>query len=435
MIRRFSILSMFVIATLLSASVAVVAQTAPIGGKIEMKKADGSVVPVEGALVEVFRTDIKSSGPADKSDKKGQFSFAGLPLGATFVVAVSAPGAQPTYLPGVKPGAENIKLTLSEGDGRRLSPDEVRQAATQPAGGGGTAELTEDQKKAQAEYEAKKKEVESKNAKIQQENQIIEASLKDGNAAFQAKNLDLAVAKYDEGINANPDFAGSAPVLMNNKGAALRERAVKTYNENVKATDASVKVAAFGKVKADLAMAAESYGKSLTILKNAQPGDITDPKIKTEQTAGALRGAFDTFRLMALTEQVDETKIDLAKTLIPEYIAVETDPAKKEQAKLILGDLYRVTGNADNAVAEYRKALETSPENIDAMAGLGLSLVNAGYISNNKEQLQEGANYLQKYASAAPEGHKYKADALGLIESLKTEQKIAPQKVAPKRKN
>ena len=86
-------------------------------------------------------------------------------------------------------------------------------------------------------------------------------------------------------------------------------------------------------------------------------------------------------------------------------------------------------------MAEYRKALETSPENIDAMAGLGLSLVNAGYISNNKEQLQEGANFLQKYASSAPDGHKYKADALGLIESLKTEQKIAPQKVAPKRKN
>ena len=435
MIRRFSILSIFVIATLLSASVAVVAQTAPIGGKIEMKKADGTVVPVEGALVEVFRTDIKSSGPADKSDKKGQFSFAGLAVGATFVVSVSAPGAQPTYLPGVKPGMDNIKLTLSEGDGRRLSPDEVRQAATQTATGGGSAELTEEQKKAQAEYEAKKKEVESKNAKIQQETAIIEASLKDGNAAYQAKNLDLAVAKYEEGINANPTFAGSAPVLMNNKGAALRERAVKTYNENVKSTDASTKVAAFGKVKADLGEAANMHGKAYEILKAAQPTDISDPNIKTQQIATSLRGAFDAFRLMALTEQVDESKIDIAKTLLPEYIAVETDAAKKEQAKLILGDLYRVTGNADNAIAEYRKALETSPENLDGMAGLGLSLVNAGYINNNKEQLQEGANFLQKYASAAPEGHKYKADALGLIESLKTEQKIAPQKVAPKRKN
>ena len=434
MIRRFSILSMFIIAAVLSASVAAVAQTAPIGGKIELKKADGTVVPVEGALVEVFRTDIKSSGPADKTDKKGQFSFAGLAVGATFVVSVSAPGASPTFMPGVKPGMDKINLTLSEGDGRRLTPDEVRQAATQSAGG--TVELTEEQKKAQAEFEAKRKEVESKNAKIQQENVIIEAALKDGNAAYQAKNFDVAIAKYEEGINANPTFAGSAPVLMNNRGAALRERAVTTYNQNVKSTDPSVKVAAFGKVKADLGMAAEMHGKAFEILKNAQPGDVTDPKVKADQTASALRGVFDTFRLMALTEQVDETKIEYAKTLIPEYISQETDAAKKEQAKLILGDLYRVTGNADSAVAEYRKALETSPESLEAMAGLGLSLVNAGYINNNKEQLQEGANYLQKFASAAPDSHKYKADALGLIESLKTEQKIQPQKVTnTRRKN
>ncbi|MBO0200996.1 hypothetical protein, partial [Vibrio alginolyticus] len=69
------------------------------------------------------------------------------------------------------------------------------------------------------------------------------------------------------------------------------------------------------------------------------------------------------------------------------------------------------------------------PDNLDALAGLGLSLVNAGYINNNKEQLQEGANYLQKYAAAAPDGHKYESDALGLIESLKAEQKITAQKV------
>ena len=120
--------------------------------------------------------------------------------------------------------------------------------------------------------------------------------------------------------------------------------------------------------------------------------------------------------------------------MIPEYQTIETDVAKKEASKLILGDLYRVTGDADNAIIEYRKVVEASPDNLDGLAGLGLSLVNAGYISNNKEQLQEGANFLQKYASAAPDNHKYKNDALGLIESLKAEQKITPQKVAPARK-
>jgi tetratricopeptide (TPR) repeat protein len=405
------------------------AQTAPVSGRVELKKADGTVVPVQGALVEIFRTDIRSSGPADKTDKKGVFNFAGLALGATYVISVSAPGAAPQYLPNVKAGQTDIRITLSEGDGRRLTPEEVREAIAKGAGGEAPAQMSEEEKKAQAEYEKKVKEIQEKNAKIQQKTAIIEAALRDGNNAYQAKNWDLAIAKYEEGIEADPDFAGSAPVLLNNKGAALRERAVITYNQNVKNPDASAKVEAFRRVKEDLGTAAATYARSLEILKNAQPGDIADPKLRESQMAVALRGAADTFRLMTLTEQVDETKIELAKALIPEYVASETDPARKAQARVILADMYRILGDSDNAIAEYRKVVEEMPDNLDALAGLGLSLVNAGYINNNKEQLQEGANYLQKYASAAPDGHKYKNDAIGLIESLKAEQKITPQKV------
>ena len=412
---------------------AVMAQTSPVTGNVLLKKADGTSVPIEGVTVEAFRTDIKSSGPASKTDKRGNFSFAGLQLGATYVLSFSGPGAKPTYYPNVKPGQAELKVQMEEGDGTKLTPDEVRQLVSQPAGGS-TGELSEADKKAQAEQAAKVKEITEKNAKIESENKIIETSLKEGNDAFTAKNWDVAIAKYDAGVNANPTFAGSAPVLLNNRGAALRERAVKTYNENVKATDASVKVAAFGKVKADLGEAAEGYHKAWTIMKNAPATEVADPKAKETQIANSVRGAADTFRLMAQTEQVDETKIAFAKEMLPEYQAMETDPAKKESSKLILGQLYRVTGDADNAIAEYRKVVETTPDNLDGLAGLGLSLVNAGYISGNKEQLQEGANFLQKYASAAPDNHKYKNDALGLIESLKAEQKITPQKVAPARR-
>jgi len=428
-IRSISFLSLLFIL-----STALMAQTAPVSGNVLLKKADGTSVPAEGVTVEAFRTDIKGSGPAAKTDKKGNFSFAGLQIGSTYVLSFSGPGAAPTYYPNVKPGqSQELKVQMDEGDGKKLTPDEVRQVIAQGSGSS-TGELTEEQKKANAELAKQRAEVEAKNAKITEENKIIEASLKEGNDAFGAKNWDLAVDKYNAGINANPTFAGSAPVLMNNKGAALRERAVKTYNANVKATDVSAKVAGFGKVKADLGEAADAYHKSYTILKNASATDITDPKAKETQMSAAVRGAYDTFRLMAQTEQVDETKIALAKEMIPEYQNNETDAAKKEASKLTLGDLYRVTGDADNAIAEYRKVVETSPENLDGLAGLGLSLVNAGYISNNKEQLQEGANYLQKYASAAPDNHKYKNDALGLIESLKAEQKITPQKVAPARR-
>lgn len=425
----------FAVLTVSFFAVTATAQTAAVSGIVELKTAENKVVPIEGAVVEVYRTDTKSGGPSDKTDKKGQFSFAGILLGGTYVLAVSAPGAAPSYFPNIKPGqaSDNIKILLEVGDGRKLTADEVRQLVAASSGGGSVTggKMSEEDKKKQAEYDAEVKKVNEKNDRIKVETAVIQASLKDGNAAYEAKNWDLAVSKYDEGINANPTYAGSAPVLLNNKGAALRQRAIVHYNENVKNADATAKVAAFTQVKTDLGTSAESHFKAIEVMKNAPAADITDPNQKTREIATALRGAAEAFRLMARTEQVDDTKLEIAKTLLPEYIAQETDATQKEQAKLILGDLYRVAGDADNAIAEYRKALEASPDNLDVLAGLGLSLVNAGYINDNKEQLQEGANFLQKFASVAPDSHKYKDDAVQLIQSLKTDQKITPQKVAP----
>ncbi len=429
MIRKIVFRFVMVSIVSLAAAGGILAQTgAQVRGEVKLTKADGTVVPVADAVVEAYRTDAGSGGVLSaKTNKRGAFAFAFMPFGQTFVLAVSAPGIQPKMFPNVTAGREDVVISVSEGDGKKFTEADIRQAvANSPTNASG--ELTEDQKKAQAEYLKQKAEVESKNKKILEQNAVINAALVDGNAAYNAKNWDLAIAKYTEGYNASPDFAGSAPVLLNNRGAALRERAVARYNSSVKLNDATAKLEAFKAVKADLSEAVDGYSRSLTLLKEAPAGVISDPKIKESQTVTALSGAKDTLRLMAQTEQVDETKMDIAKTILPEYLAIETDAARKEQAKLILGDLYRVIGDADNAIAEYRKVLETSPDNLDAMAGLGLSLVNAGYINNNKEQLQEGSNMLQRFASAAPENHKYKADAVGLIENLKAEQKITPQK-------
>ncbi len=411
----------------------VLAQGSPVRGVVKLTKADNTVVPVADAVIDVYRIDSKQTLPSSKTNKRGEFVFVQFPYGQTFALAVSGPGISPQIVPGVRAGQENLVVNVREGDGKKFTEAEVRQGVS-GAVGQPTGEMSEEDKKKQAEFEAKKADVDAKNKKIEEENATITRALQEGNAAFNAKNFDLAVSKYAEGIAASPDYAGSAPVLLNNKGAALRERAVIKYNQTVKAPDATAKIEGMKAVRADLGDAAEGYGRSLTILKNAQPADISDPKVKEAQVTAALVGAKDTFRLMAATEQVDETKLELAKTLMPEYLAVETDAAKKESSKLILADLYRVVGDSANAIAEYRKVLETSPDNLDAMAGLGLSPVNAGYINNDKAQLQEGSNMLQKYATAAPDGHKYKSDAVGLIENLKAEQKITPQKTAgPKR--
>jgi hypothetical protein len=62
----------------------------------------------------------------------------------------------------------------------------------------------------------------------------VTKAVKEGNDAFAAKNYDLAIAKYDEGIAADPEFVGSAPIFYNNRGTALTARAVDTYNKAIK---------------------------------------------------------------------------------------------------------------------------------------------------------------------------------------------------------
>jgi tetratricopeptide (TPR) repeat protein len=411
----------------------VIAQTsAPVTGTVELVKADGTKEPVAGALVEVFRTDIRASSPPAKTDKKGQFNFAGLQLGWTFILSVSAPGASPTFLTNVKAGQERLLITMSPGDGSRMPEDEVRKQAAAPrsASGAPTAESTAEMKKAQAEYEKNKKEIEDKNRKAEQTNAIVTAALKAGNEAFSAKSYDVAIAKYDEGIAADPKFLGSAPIFYNNRGIALRSRGIDTYNVAIKATDVSEKVAGFGKVKQDFADAVAGYLDAWNLMKNAAPADIPDKANFDANKLGTLRGALDVFQIAVRTEQVDPALIEAAKVLIPEFQAVESDAAKKAAASLAMADMYRVTGDSENAIAAYKAILEVAPDNQDALSGAGLSLVNLGYMNNDKSKLQEGANLLQKFASIAPDTNKYKADAVALIETLKKEQNVTPQKVA-----
>jgi len=165
-------------------------------------------------------------------------------------------------------------------------------------------------------------------------------------------------------------------------------------------------------------------------MKGATAADIGENRTNYEANKkGTLVGALETFQIAVKTERVNPSVIDAAKAIIPEYIAAEPDPAKKAQANLALADLYRVGGDFDNAIIAYKAILEGNPDNLDALVGAGLSLVNVGYINSDKTKLQDGANLLQKFANAAPDTNKFKADAVALIDTLKKEQNVTPQKV------
>jgi tetratricopeptide (TPR) repeat protein len=440
MFRKNYFTILLTIALLLAGSVAAFAQTAPVTGKVVIKKADGSTVPAENAMVEVFRTDIKSKLPSDKTNKKGEFSFAGLPLGATFVLSVSAPGAKPGYLPNVKAGNENITITLEEGDGKRWTEEEVRAAldgaaTTSVSTTDSNAELTEEQKKQKAEYEKKVAEVQAKNEKLEQQSATVKKALEEGGKAFSSKNFDIAIVKFDEGYKANPEYVGSAPVLLNNKALALRERAVDFHNKSVKETDAAAKADLVAKSRKDFADSVEAYNTAWTILKNAPATDITDQQIYQTNKQNTLDGFRNVAKYMIQTEKVEVKQIPTIAALLTEYLAVETDAAKKAEAGVFMGDIYRIVGDSPNAIVEYKKVLETSPNNPDALAGLGLSQVNAGYNEDgsiNEAMMQEAINNLQRFSEVAPDDHKLKGEVKGMVEFLKT-QNFKPQKTTKKK--
>src|ERR1051326_5088530 len=71
-----------------SASITTFAQVAELRGTVMMKQADGQTVPRADAQIDVFRTDLNAKYNS-KTNKKGEFVFAGLPFVGTYTVAAS----------------------------------------------------------------------------------------------------------------------------------------------------------------------------------------------------------------------------------------------------------------------------------------------------------------------------------------------------------
>src|SRR5205807_6129421 len=202
------------------------AQIAPLRGTVKLVGTNGQAAPVAGALIDVFRTDIAADYHT-KSDKKGESVFAGLPYVGTYIVAVSAPGAQANAKGGVKlSSGVPIDVVLLPGDGKRLTLEEAKAAIASgsPTGGGGTESAADKAKR--EELLAKNKEIESSNAKVLEANKIVADSFTAGNAALAAKNYDEAIKQYDVGLTADPE----QPSLLTQKSQALKARGVDRFN-------------------------------------------------------------------------------------------------------------------------------------------------------------------------------------------------------------
>jgi tetratricopeptide (TPR) repeat protein len=432
MFLKFSFKSILIAAAFSAFAAVSFAQTAPVSGEVKLKKADGTIVPAAGVTVDAYRTDIdKGKMPAAKTNKKGEFSFVGFILGQTYALVVSGPGISPELRPSVKAGTDNISIEVSEGDGKQWTEDQVRTAlksasSTQT----NTGQMTAEQKKAQADYEQKKAEYETQKKKAEDANKVVNTAFQEGDKLYKAKDYNGAIAKFDEGINADPEFEGSAPILLNYKAVALKDRGFDSYKQSMSGDDAA-KAAGMEKAKADFLAATAALDKALLILKNAPAS--TDPAAqKGAETSkhNILANYVEVYRILVKT-RADVTKAKDVGPIYEQYLAVETDPAKKATARINLGDIMQEAGETQAALDAYMAVLQDSPDNVDALAGAGFSLVNLGYLNNDKTKFQEAVNYLQRFIAAAPDTNKYKADAVSLIDTLKKEQNVTPQKGAP----
>ncbi|MFN3329391.1 MAG: hypothetical protein ACK419_00515, partial [Pyrinomonadaceae bacterium] len=219
----------------------------------------------------------------------------------------------------------------------------------------------------------------------------------------------------------------SAPILYNNKAQALIRRAVGKYNQSLSEKNPSAKAEILAQVKQDLLNALDSSEKAIQILSKATSTDANVQKSYEQSKAKAISTRVEVYRLLFKTN-TDTTKTEQAIAALQEYEAIEKDPAQILKTRLGLADAIRESGESQTPIAIYRKILETNPDNFDAMAGLGLCLVNQGVISQDKNMMQEGLNILQQFADSAPENHPLKPSVKSAVEYLKTEEKLTPQK-------
>ena len=372
-----------------------------------------------------------------KTSKKGDFTFAGLILGAEYALAVSGPGISPTVFSGIKAGQEHVVISVSPGDGRKLTADEARKFAG-PVKTGGEAEMSAEERKQRADFEAKNAEILAKNEKIKNADEIAKRSNDEGNTAYKAGNYDLAIQKYSEGIAALPDYVGSTPILWSGKMAALKDKGHAIYVEGAKSADPELKKAKYADANRYYDQALAGLPEAIKVINSAEPAtDAADQKRRDGLKLGLYAIAIDIHRIKAVS-LVDSTKADEAAAIFAEYLKMETDPAQKLRAQTWLGDIMRLTYNYDKAAAAYKAALELKPDHAEAMAGLGLSLFADGAAATpeNKEKEQEGLNYMQKYTEMSPVSPTDPPNVAELKKSVKEAvdylkaQKMAPQKVA-----
>ena len=111
---------------------------------------------------------------------------------------------------------------------------------------------------------------------------------------------------------------------------------------------------------------------------------------------------------------VDESYASLAITAINEYVAVASD-TEKTLAQIQLGEMLIKVRKFREAIDAYQKVLINDSRNADANLGMGVSLINLGFETNEKTSLDRGFEFLDIFITEAPEKHAIRGSAAQVL--------------------
>jgi tetratricopeptide (TPR) repeat protein len=410
-------------ALLVILSTTTLAQTAQIEGTVKLKGADGTLKPVEGALIQIHRTDIKGNWDV-KTDKKGHYIRLGMPVQGTFTVIVTGPGIQPTWATGVRllSGAP-IDFTADPGNGQTLTPEQVQQLLVKPKGGAPAGPGASGPPPMSASDKAKMAAQEKERAEKVKESEALQASYNDALARYKQGVEFMKTNNYQGALSEFEAAGGVDP----GKHEAFAEVSYKA-NANVAEAHYQLGVDLFNNKKRDEAKvhfqkAIEAIDKSLAVL-------ATVPAEKNPNLNNDLITYYNIRSKNAMLLVEHFGVVDLVEPSIKMIEKAEAiDTAGKNRWAVLRGDVYRFSGRSDEAIAAYKAAITADPANVDALYGLGLTLIAA----TEKEKIQEGANALADFVSKAPATDKRVPDVKAALEAVKEAYKVEAEKPAKRR--
>jgi tetratricopeptide (TPR) repeat protein len=337
---------------------------------------EGDVIGTDGKpmanvkCVVIDRKDIKGHYGPVKTDKKGHYFHAGLPIGQYKISVIDDNGK-------VLDSVDNVRSKL--GDplpiNFNLAAIAAKQQARQQALEAGKPLSKEEARDMTPEQRAEiEKQMEARKKELSKNKELMDA-YNAGMTALQAKQFDQAIASF-------------------NKAAEMDPKQVAVWSYLAEANVALAKTKTGPERDAALAKGQEAYLKALEL----KPDDAA---------------AHNNYALaLAQSKKIPEAQAELTK-------AAQLDPTKAGQYYYNLGAVLVNTGQAEPACEAFKKAIDTDANYAEAQYQWGNCLFAKAQVTPEGKvtPVPGTAEAFQKYLELAPTGPNAEA-AKGMLTAI-----------------